>query len=71
MIRHSVDGSGAFDATDWLTTEQVIERLLADPELRKHASTCVLPGVRCGDEWRFRKSDLDQWILGQRRLGGR
>jgi hypothetical protein len=59
---------GAEESSEWLTSEQVIERLLEDPLLRRIASTCVLPAVRCGDEWRFRKSDLDQWIGRQRRL---
>jgi hypothetical protein len=59
---------GASEASEWLTSEQVIERLLEDPVLRRVASTCVLPAVRCGDEWRFRRSDLDQWIGRQRRL---
>jgi excisionase family DNA binding protein len=45
-----------------LTSEQVIERLLDDPNLRRSAATCVLPAVRSGKEWRFRKSDLEDWI---------
>lgn len=60
--------SGSNDDSEWLTSEEVIERLLEDPVLRRIASTCVLPAVRCGDEWRFRRSDLDQWIVRQRRL---
>jgi excisionase family DNA binding protein len=54
--------------SEWLTTEQVMERLLEDPALSRLAATCVLPAVRCGDEWRFRRADLDQWIERQRRL---
>jgi excisionase family DNA binding protein len=49
-----------------LTTEQVMDRLLADKRLRRVASTCVLPAIRCGKEWRFRRSDLDEWIDQQR-----
>lgn len=59
---------GPHEASEWLTSEQVVDRLLEDPLLRRTASTCVLPAVRCGDEWRFRRSDLDQWIDRQRRL---
>lgn len=62
--------STAGDAGEWLTSEQVMDRLLEDPRLRKAAATCVLPAVRCGDEWRFRKSDLEQWIGRQRRADG-
>ena len=47
---------------DFLTSDQVIERLLSQPALRSRAATCVLPAVRVGSEWRFRRTDLDQWI---------
>jgi hypothetical protein len=64
----SPPAGAADESSEWLTSEQVIDRLLEDPLLRRIASTCVLPAVRCGDEWRFRKSDLDQWIGQQYRL---
>ena len=48
-----------------LTSEQVIQRLSIDSGLRRVALTCVLPAVRCGDEWRFRREDLEAWILRQ------
>lgn len=48
-----------------LTTEEVIERLLEDATLRRVAATCVLPAVRFGDSWRFRRTDLDAWIERQ------
>jgi hypothetical protein len=51
-------------AADLLTAEQVIERLL-DANLRRVAATCVLPAVRWGDQWCFRKADLDEWIRRQ------
>jgi hypothetical protein len=38
-------------------------RLSADAALRRVALTCVLPAVRCADDWRFRKSNLEAWIL--------
>lgn len=47
---------------DLLTTEEVMEILLADESLRRSAARCVLPAIRCGSEWRFRKRDLDAWI---------
>jgi hypothetical protein len=49
-----------------LTSDQVMERLLAEGDLRALALRCVLPAVRVGDEWRFRSSDLDEWISQQR-----
>jgi excisionase family DNA binding protein len=50
--------------TDLLTADQVIQRLL-DANLRRVAATCVLPAVRSGDHWRFRRADLDEWIRRQ------
>jgi hypothetical protein len=50
---------------DFLTSEQVIERLLSQPALRLRATTCVLPAVRVDREWRFRRADLEQWISRQ------
>jgi excisionase family DNA binding protein len=50
---------------DLLTAEQVIERLL-DADLRRLAATCVLPAVKSGGHWRFRRADLDEWIQRQR-----
>jgi excisionase family DNA binding protein len=52
------------DETELLTAEQVIERLL-DADLRRLAATCVLPAVKSGDHWRFRRADLDEWIRRQ------
>jgi excisionase family DNA binding protein len=52
----------ADSSPDLLTTEEVMERLLADDSLRRSAARCVLPAIRCGTEWRFRKRDLDAWI---------
>jgi len=59
--------SAASSATEFLTSEQVVETLENDPELRRLAVSCVLPAVRVGDEWRFRRSDLDAWIARQKR----
>jgi hypothetical protein len=55
------------ECADLLTSEEVIQRLYADAALRRVAVTCVLPAVRCADEWRFRRSDLDAWIVRQKR----
>jgi len=48
-----------------LTTDEVIDRLLADANLRLIAATCVLPAVRHGNGWRFRRTDLEEWIRRQ------
>ncbi len=62
-----MDANSAASSTDTelLTTEQVMEILLTDADLRRRAATCVLPAVRCGSEFRFRKRDLDRWICRQ------
>ena len=53
------------ESADLLTTDQVIDRLLAEPLLRRKAVSCVLGAVKCGSEWRFRRSDLENWIARQ------
>ena len=55
----------AISDAEYLTSEEVIQKLLAEPLLRKRAATCVLPAVRVGAEWRFRRTDLDAWIRTQ------
>jgi excisionase family DNA binding protein len=57
--------TGAGNAHEFLTSEEVIQQLLARPELRQRAATCVLPAVRVGSEWRFRRADLEAWIKTQ------
>jgi hypothetical protein len=47
--------------SDLLTTEQVMDILIADANLRRRAATCVLPAVRVGSMTYFRRSDLDAW----------
>jgi excisionase family DNA binding protein len=53
-------------ATVLLTKDEVIDLLLQDAALRRAAATCVLPAIRVGDSWRFRRADLDAWIARQR-----
>jgi hypothetical protein len=48
-------------ASDLLTTEEVMEILIADPVMRRCAATCVLPGVSVHGRTYFRRSDLDAW----------
>lgn len=46
---------------DLLTTEQVMEILIADANLRRRAATCVLPAVSVNGQTYFRRRDLDAW----------
>ncbi len=48
-----------------LTTEQVMDILIADARLRRVAATCVLAGVNVSGETRFRRADLNEWINRQ------
>ena len=48
-----------------LSSDQVMDRLLAEPALRRKAMACVLNAVKCGAEWRFRRRDLETWIARQ------
>jgi hypothetical protein len=50
----------------FLTSEEVLSRLVESQWLRARAATCLLPAVRVGSEWRFRLSDLEAWIAEQR-----
>jgi helix-turn-helix protein len=50
------------DVSDFLTSDEVLDRLMSDVRLRRVALTCVLPAVRSAGKWRFRKSDLEEWI---------
>jgi hypothetical protein len=47
--------------SDLLTTEQVMDILIADPDMRRRAATCVLPGVSVDGRTFFRRSDLEAW----------
>ena len=48
-------------SSDLLTTEQVMDILMADANLRRRAATCVLPAVTVGGQTYFRRSDLEEW----------
>jgi hypothetical protein len=54
--------TGAWKDEQFLSSDEVVELLLADPVLRSKSATCVLPAIRLGDGWAFRRSDLDAWI---------
>jgi excisionase family DNA binding protein len=54
---------------EFLTSDELIDVLHGDPVLRRVALTCVLPAIRVGEEWRFRRADLDAWIGRQKMTG--
>ena len=51
----------------FLTTEEVLGCLKVNPRtIYRLIKTGELPAVRIGRQWRFRRSDLDEWIDRQR-----
>ena len=53
--------------TAFLTTEEVLGCLKVNPRtIYRLIKTGELPAVRIGRQWRFRRTDLDDWIERQR-----
>ncbi len=51
----------------FLTTEDVLGYLKVTPRtIYRLIRTGELPAVRIGRQWRFRRTDLDQWLDRQR-----
>jgi excisionase family DNA binding protein len=47
----------------FLTTEEVLGCLKVNPRtIYRLIKSGELPAVRIGRQWRFRRSDLDEWI---------
>jgi excisionase family DNA binding protein len=50
-----------------LTTEEVLGYLRVTPRtIYRLIRTGELPAMRIGRQWRFRRSDLDEWLDRQR-----
>jgi excisionase family DNA binding protein len=53
----------------FLTTDEVLGYLKVTPRTIYRLIRCgELPAVRIGRQWRFRRSDLDEWLDRQRAL---
>jgi excisionase family DNA binding protein len=53
-----------------LTTEEVLGYLRVTPgTIYRLIRTGELPALRIGRQWRFRRSDLDEWLDRQRPAG--
>ena len=53
-------------AESFLTTEEVLDYLRVNVRtVYRLIRTGRIPAVRVGCQWRFRKSDLDEWLLSQ------
>ena len=56
----------------FLTTEEVLEYLQVNLRtVYRLIKAGKIPAVRVGRQWRFRKSDIDAWLEGQRVRGPR
>lgn len=50
----------------YLTTSEALAYLRTSPRtLYRHLAAGDIPGLRVGHQWRFRKSDLDEWLTCQ------
>ena len=52
-----------------LTLKELSEYLkIAEKTLYGYAQKGMVPGIRIGSAWRFRRTDIDQWLEERRRL---
>jgi excisionase family DNA binding protein len=52
-----------------LTLQELAELLkLSERTIYNYAQRGVIPGIKIGAAWRFRKGDVDQWLEEQRRI---
>ena len=57
---------GAFPER-WLTTREVTAALKVTPgTLYRLVRIAALPAARVGGQWRFKASDLDDWLVRRR-----
>ena len=52
-----------------LTLQEVADFLkLAERTVYGYAQKGLIPGIKIGSAWRFRKADIDTWIEEQRQI---
>lgn len=52
-----------------MTLQEVAEYLkLSERTIYGYAQKDILPGIKIGSAWRFRRSELDKWLEEQRSL---
>ena len=52
--------------TDVITIRELAVYLkMAEKTLYRLAAEASVPGFKVGGSWRFRKSEIDKWIVGQ------
>lgn len=54
---------------DIMTLQELAEYLkLSDRTIYGYAQRGIIPGIKIGAAWRFRKNEVDHWLDEQRRL---
>jgi excisionase family DNA binding protein len=62
-----ISAEGAAMETDILTIKEVAEYLrITEKTAYRLASERRIPGFKVGGSWRFRKSEIDEWIEAQK-----
>lgn len=57
--------------TDVMTIRELAAYLkMAEKTLYRLAAEGAVPGFKVGGAWRFRKSEIDKWIVGQEKKTG-
>lgn len=63
------DTNGGSELPPFLTTEEVLGYLKVNPRtIYRLIRTGELPAIRVGRQWRFRRSDLTEWLDRQRSM---
>lgn len=63
------DTNGGVTLPSFLTTEEVLGYLKVNPRtIYRLIRSGELPAVRIGRQWRFRRSDLNDWIDRRRSM---
>jgi excisionase family DNA binding protein len=63
------DTNGGTQLPSFLTTEEVLGYLKVNPRtIYRLIRSGDLPAIRIGRQWRFRRSDLNDWIDRQRSM---
>ena len=63
------DTNGGTRLPSFLTTEEVLGYLKVNPRtIYRLIRSGELPAIRIGRQWRFRRSDLDNWLERQRSM---
>ena len=61
------DTNGGIELPPFLTTEEVLGYLKVNPRtIYRLIRSGELPAIRVGRQWRFRRSDLMEWLDRQR-----